>query len=863
MKRIVSLMLCIAVLLSTFALGMIVSFAADEPTPLYYENFANKTAADIESTLVRNHAPDELKLAVTETNVSYINGASNVLHFQTKNGNNDSVTVFKLFDLPETVTDFAVYVRFSFTGDKLSDWTSWGSTSRIGLAYNIDGEIADNEHCGTAELRKSTSKTFRQNDNTYKSATSISQAVPGVTVSATTAPAEDTFYEMGLVVSQGKMYTYLNGKLVPLGTNNTTSIDYTKNGSGLGLFAAYARCYVDDFVVYDSAYVPAGYDSLTGTGSTIDDALAATVPALTANLSPDKVAAPVYYQNFATITKDELTADAMLLRNNSPSNLSVKVEPYFVGEETTGTNMMYFNTRNKNNDSHTVFKFYDLPETATNFAVYVKFAFSSNRTNWSTSSASRLGIVYNIADGKIEDGESVDSIEFTYNKEDKLGVKALRAVKNTFNSATSTSAAQSGQYVETPIAALDTFYELAIIVSEGKLYTYLNGKLMPLGAEGATSIDYTRTASGIGLFGAYTTCWIDDIRIYDSAYVADGYDALTASAFTGDACKEPLPALPATCVSDVQNKVIEEPDVPLGPAPDAGTVLYQQNFDNVTNETLGATVIKDSAKDFTWSVGEGTLKVSAPTSASSHGLLQLYELPKNVKSFTIVMDVCLASVADYSEKNLIGPAYSVKDDQNWSNLSLRANGSYNFTRQVDNNWVSNNTYPDGGSSRNGKYYSVEGETWYTLCMVVTSEGKIRSYINGILQPDNVPLIQDGYGIGVYIRNGTSYVDNITVYAGQYVPAGYDDISGEGSYLDDLEIVPEDDGSDTTAEEVTTDPLEETTKVEETTTKKTEETTADDKTDDKKGGCGAAIGTASICLVALLAGGALTLCKRKE
>jgi hypothetical protein len=228
------------------------------------------------------------------------------------------------------------------------------------------------------------------------------------------------------------------------------------------------------------------------------------------------------------------------------------------------------------------------------------------------------------------------------------------------------------------------------------------------------------------------------------------------------------------------------------------------------------------------------------------------------------MDVRFGSVADMSEKNLIGPAYSIKDDQNWSNLSLRANGTYNFTRQTDNNWVSNKTYPDGGSSRNNKYYSVEGDKWYTLCMVVTTEGRIRSYINGILQPDNVPLIQDGYGIGTYIRNGTSYVDNMVVYAGQYVPEGYDDITGEGSYEDDLYVEEETEEdttvaggeNETTGEKVTT-------KVEETTTKKPEETTASNKTDDKKGGCGAVVGTASICLIAILAGGALTLRKKEN
>lgn len=565
---------------------------------------------------------------------------------------------------------------------------------------------------------------------------------------------------------------------------------------------------------------------------------------------------PVYYENFSKTTADDLTAASVLVRNNSPSNLAVKVEPYYEGESETGSNMLYFTTRNKNNESTTVFKLYDLANTTTDFAMFVKVAFSSKRDNWSNSS-SRFGIAYNI-DGTIDNGETSGVVELRYNATSKI----LRHVTNTYVSTSSTNATAVGTENNTLVVAIDTFYELGIVVSNGKLYTYLNGKLMGIGKDGATSIDYTKTASGIGIFAAYTSCLVDDVRVYDSAYLPAGYDALTAKAYTGDPCAVAIPALPSNLISDVTTKKPEVNIDDLGPAPSAGTVLYEQNFDNVFTEALGATVVKDAASDFTYEVSGGTLSVSASTSSSSHGLLQLYELPKNVTSFTIVMDVYFESVANFSEKNLIGPAYAVKDEQNWSNLSLRANGTYNFTRQVDNNWVSNTTYPEGGSSRNGKYYSVEGQTWYTLCMVVTGDGNIRSYINGILQPDIVPLINDGYGIGVYIRNGSAQVDNIVVYAGQYVPTGYDDISGEGSYEDDLWI--EDETEETTDDGiVTTVPGDDGTSALVTNAKDPEKTSAPDASEQDEGGCGSVLGTVSVCLIALAAGGVMMIRKRKE
>jgi len=144
-------------------------------------------------------------------------------------------------------------------------------------------------------------------------------------------------------------------------------------------------------------------------------------------------------------------------------------------------------------------------------------------------------------------------------------------------------------------------------------------------------------------------------------------------------------------------------------------------------------------------------------------------------------------------------------------------------------------------------------------MVVTEEGRIRFYINGILQPDNVPYITDGNGIGVFFRYGTFYVDDFAVYAGQYVPAGYDDINGEGSILDDLYVEP------TVTEGPTDEPTQEPAPQVTTAPAKPQDTTPSTQApttpvENNKKGCGAAVGC--VLLIPCMAT-AVCLCVRRK
>ena len=582
----------------------------------------------------------------------------------------------------------------------------------------------------------------------------------------------------------------------------------------------------------------------------------ASIACFAADAANTTVPQPIYYQNFDGKAATEFQVGEILVKNNSPANLKVEIR----GE---GNQELYFTTRNKNNQSQTIFQLFELPETVTEFSVFMRVRLDPDRTNWSTSGTSRVGLAYAVKDASCY---SYQSLRFD-NKDDGTDnfVNLCRQLDE--NDEDTSNCVDEGTTKNNYKMTLDntgaTTYEMAIVVSGGKIYSYINGKLIRATEDGATSIDYIADGRGVGIYGAYAGGCVDEYRVYGEAFLPEGYDALTGPAYDGDAGLAPLPALPTITVEP--SPVLPAPETPLEPAPEAGTVLYSQNFNDITVENFQYTVVKDSAsEDLVVSIENGKLKLAAATGTASQVTLQFYELPENVKSFTIVTKVTFEKVDIFdegAEKSLVGPAYAIKDATNWSNLSLRSNGTYNFTRQVNDKWVSNKTNPEGGSSRNGKFYSVAQQVEYELAMVVTSEGRIRSYINGILQPDNVPYITDGNGIGVFFRYGTFYMDDYVVYAGQYVPEGYDDINGEGSNNDDLYVeppvteAPTNEPTNEPAPEVTTAPAEP-----EATTPSTQAPTTNAPTAEPKKGCGAAVGCALLipCMAA-----AVCLCVRRN
>lgn len=290
----------------------------------------------------------------------------------------------------------------------------------------------------------------------------------------------------------------------------------------------------------------------------------------------------------------------------------------------------------------------------------------------------------------------------------------------------------------------------------------------------------------------------------------------------------------------------------------------------MTVEALGFEVLKKS-DDAEISVADDRLYLNAPGDSSSQVLLKFNNLPQNVESFTIVAKVRFETLIDYlddpigSEKSLVGPAYAIASSDTFSSLSLRANGTYNFTRYLSGKWVSNKTNPEGGSSRNGKYYSVAEKTDYEIAMVVTSDGRVRSYINGILQPDDIPYLTDGYGYGLFFRNGSFSVDFYRVLSGEYVPQGYGDIKGEPSMNDDLYIITEPDNPDKPddpddTEKVTESQKTEPESLEDSKPQVDEETTGGNQTGQS--GCSSALGAVGV-LPMLLAGAVIAGCRRKR
>lgn len=505
--------------------------------------------------------------------------------------------------------------------------------------------------------------------------------------------------------------------------------------------------------------------------------LALCIPASLAAGEPDRVPQPVYYQNFEDSRANRFMGSDVLIKNNSPKNLSTKIS------EKDGNHSFFFSTRNKNNESQTLFRLYELEETVTDFSAFMRVSFDSSRDNWSTKGTSRVGLAYAIKDGA---NYSYASLRYKSTASAALN----RQVGEEGASVTNRVPEGSTDNGYTMDVAIDTVYEMAVVVKDGKLSFYINGKLIRTDADGnASAIDYIADGRGIGFYGAYTSVNIDEFRVYDCAYVPQDYDALGATPYTGDAAKAPLPALPK-----IEEK---DPAEDTDPAPAAGTVLWEQDFDNVTVEALEAEFLKKT-DDAEITVSDGRLYLNAAAGSSSQVVMKFGAVPENVGCFTIVMKVRFETLIDYlddptgSEKSLIGPAYAIAAGDTYSSLSLRANGTYNFTRYLAGKWVSNKTNPEGGSSRNGKYYSVAQGTDYEIAMVITAEGRVRSYINGILQPDDIPYLTDGYGFGIFFRNGSFSVDSYRVVSGEYVPAGYGDVRGEPSMNDDLYIEEPDD-----------------------------------------------------------------------
>ena len=114
--------------------------------------------------------------------------------------------------------------------------------------------------------------------------------------------------------------------------------------------------------------------------------LALCIPASLAAGETDSVPQPVYYQNFEDSRANRFMGSDVLIKNNSPKNLSTKIS------EKDGNHSFFFSTRNKNNESQTLFRLYELEETVTDFSAFMRVSFDSSRDNWSTKGTSRVGL---------------------------------------------------------------------------------------------------------------------------------------------------------------------------------------------------------------------------------------------------------------------------------------------------------------------------------------------------------------------------------------------------------------------------------------------------------------------------------------
>ena len=96
-----------------------------------------------------------------------------------------------------------------------------------------------------------------------------------------------------------------------------------------------------------------------------------------------RVPAPIYYQTFENCAVEDFMGEDVLIKNNTPKNLSTKIS------EKDGNHSFFFSTRNKNNESQTMFRLYELPENVTDYSVIMRVSFDSSRTNWSGSGTSQ------------------------------------------------------------------------------------------------------------------------------------------------------------------------------------------------------------------------------------------------------------------------------------------------------------------------------------------------------------------------------------------------------------------------------------------------------------------------------------------
>ena len=244
-----------------------------------------------------------------------------------------------------------------------------------------------------------------------------------------------------------------------------------------------------------------------------------------------RVPAPIYYQTFENCAVEDFMGEDVLIKNNTPKNLSTKIS------EKDGNHSFFFSTRNKNNESQTMFRLYELPENVTDYSVIMRVSFDSSRTNWSGSGTSRVGLAY-----AIRDGANYSYADLRY----KGGTKSANLRRQLNETGTASSPADEGTTANkySLTVALDTVYEMAIAVKDGKISYFINGKLIRTDDGGtASSIDYIADGRGVGIYGAYTSVNVDEFRVYGSAYLPDGYDTTGGAPFAGDAGTEPLPVL--------------------------------------------------------------------------------------------------------------------------------------------------------------------------------------------------------------------------------------------------------------------------------------------------------------------------------
>lgn len=252
----------------------------------------------------------------------------------------------------------------------------------------------------------------------------------------------------------------------------------------------------------------------------------AGVPAEAEKTEEKCVSAPIYYQNFENCKVEDFTGENVLVKNNTPTSLKTSVK------ETDGNHSFFFSTRNKNNESQTLFKLYELPEGVTDFSVFMRVSFDSSRDNWSAKGTSRVGLAY-----AIKDGANYSYADLRYKGGDKSANLSRQVNEEATDVSNKVPEGSTSNGYEMDIA-IDTVYEMAIAVKAGKISYYINGKLIRTDTEGnASAIDYIADGRGVGFYGAYTSVNIDEFRVYDSAYLPESYDALGGTPFAGDACK--------------------------------------------------------------------------------------------------------------------------------------------------------------------------------------------------------------------------------------------------------------------------------------------------------------------------------------